>query len=133
MLFAYRNPGEEIDQAVSINGTPYTQLPNAFKYRQAYNSSCSCRGTGQSWADALGVTRDETFQQGDILVTEQRARQMSQPRPTFLQKDKGKGQPDLAAPANQTTAPVAKEEPPPATVRGDRKIRTVGPPFYTVR
>jgi hypothetical protein len=128
MLFAYRNPGEEIDQAVSINGTPYTQLPNAFKYRQAYNASCSCRSTGQSWAEALGVSRDETLQQGDILVTEQRARQMSQPRPTLLQK--GKGQPtDVASPAT----PAAKEEPPPATVRGDRKIRTVGPPFFTVR
>jgi hypothetical protein len=133
MLFAHRNPGEEVDQAVSINGTPYTQMPNAFKYRQAFNSSCSCRASGQSWAEALGVTRDETFQQGDILVTEQRAKQMSQPRPIAGQV-KGKGQPNATTlPAEQPQQPVAKEEPPPATVPGDRRVRTVGPQFYPVR
>lgn len=126
MLFAHRNPGEEVEQAVSINGLPYTELPNAFKYRQTYNGSCSCRAAGQSWAEALGVTRDETLQQGDILVTEQRAKQMSQPRPT-LQQQKAK------APQTEEPAPVAKEEPPPATVPGDRRIRTVGPPFYSAR
>jgi hypothetical protein len=131
MLFAHRNPGEEVDQAVSINGTPYTELPNAFKYRQAFNASCSCRTLGQSWAEALGVGRDETLQQGDILVTEQRARQMAQPRPALSPKDKGKGQPVAGAPANEP--PAVKEEPPPAAVRGDRKVRTVGPPFYSVR
>ena len=31
-LFAYRNPGEDINQAVSINGQPYSALPNAFKF-----------------------------------------------------------------------------------------------------
>jgi hypothetical protein len=133
-LFAHRNPGEEVDQAVSINGTPYTQLPNAFKYRTAFNSSCSCRASGQSWAEALGVTRDETLQQGDILVTEQRAKQMSQPRPLGGQA-KGKGQPSATTlPAEQQPPqPVAKEEPPPATVPGDRRVRTVGPQFYPVR
>ena len=136
MLFAHRNPGEEVDQAVSISGTPYTQMPNAFKYRQAYSSSCSCRATGQSWAEALGVTRDETLQQGDILVTEQRAKQMSQPRPIAGQQ-KGKGQSvGTTQPAEQPQPPqqpVAKEEPPPATVPGDRRVRTVGPQFYPVR
>jgi hypothetical protein len=133
MLFAHRNPGEEVDQAVSINGTPHTQLPSAFKYRTAFNASCSCRAAGQSWADALGVTRDETLQQGDILVTEQRARQMSQPRPIGGQQ-KGKGQPTAnTLPAEQQPQAAAKEEPPPATVPGDRKVRTVGPQFYPVR
>src|SRR3954453_9248207 len=40
-LFAYRNPGEDINQAVSINGQPYTSLPNAFKYRPEFNPSCA--------------------------------------------------------------------------------------------
>jgi hypothetical protein len=133
MLFAHHNPGEEVDQAVSVNGTPYTQLPNAFKYRQAFNSSCSCRSAGQSWAEALGVTRDETLQQGDIIVTEQRAKQMSQPRPT-IQQQKSKGQPGAAgSPPSGPAIPVAKEEPPPAVVPGDRRVRTVGPQFYQVR
>src|SRR3954454_18939914 len=29
-LFSYRNPGEDINQAVSIGGQPYSALPNAF-------------------------------------------------------------------------------------------------------
>ena len=34
-LFAYRNPGEDINQAVSISGQPYSALPNAFRYRRS--------------------------------------------------------------------------------------------------
>jgi hypothetical protein len=132
MLFAHRNPGEEVDQAVSINGMPYTQMPNAFKYRTAFNSSCSCRSVGQSWAEALGVTRDETLQQGDILVTEQRARQMSQPRPLAGQQ-KAKSQPANTLPAEQQPPLAVKEEPPPAVIPSDRRVRTVGPQFYPVR
>ena len=35
MLFSHRNPGEDVNQAMSITGAPYSSLPNAFKYRQA--------------------------------------------------------------------------------------------------
>src|SRR6266404_3921079 len=52
-LFAYRNPGEDINQAVSINGQPYSSSPNAFRYRQEFNPSCSCKAAGQTWSDAL--------------------------------------------------------------------------------
>ena len=48
VLYTHRNPGEEIEQAVSISGRPYTELPTAFKYRQEYNSACSCRAAGRS-------------------------------------------------------------------------------------
>jgi hypothetical protein len=104
-------------------------MPNAFKYRQSFNPSCSCRLTGQSWAEALGVERDDTLQRGDIIVTEQRAKQMSQPRPV---NQKGKAG-AANTPSEQEKAPVAREEPPPATVPGDRRVRTVGPQFYPVR
>ena len=133
MLFSHRNPGEEVDQAVSVNGTFYKELPNAFKYRQSFNASCSCRASGQSWADALGVERDETLQRGDIIVTEERAKQMSQSRPV-AQKGKAGATPATNAPASgQANVPAAREEPPPATVQGDRRVRTVGPQFYPVR
>ncbi|MCC6948488.1 MAG: DUF2865 domain-containing protein [Bradyrhizobiaceae bacterium] len=136
MLFSHRNPGEEVDQAVSIDGVPYTQLPNAFKYRKEFSASCSCRGQGQSWAEALGVGRDETYQRGDIIVTEERAKQMSQPRPVNQpnQAQKGKGQPaaaDGAPAAAQPAQPAATE--PPATAPANRRVRTVGPPFYPER
>ena len=38
-LFAYRNPGEDISSATSINGQPYSSMPNAFRYRQEFNPS----------------------------------------------------------------------------------------------
>ena len=54
---AYRNPGEDINQAVSINGQPYSSSPNAFRYRQEFNPSCSCKAAGQTWSDALKIDR----------------------------------------------------------------------------
>lgn len=136
MLFAHRNPGEEVEQAVATNGTPYSQLPNAFKYRQSFSPQCSCRAAGQSWAEALGVDRDDTLQRGDILVTEQRSKQMSQPRQ--LQQ---KGQPQLPQ-SQQSSAPIQqqpnttnaeKTEPAVTPAPTNKRIRTVGPPFYWTR
>jgi len=45
MLFTHRNPGEDVNQAVSLSGRAYRDLPNAFHYRQTYDSACSCRRT----------------------------------------------------------------------------------------
>jgi hypothetical protein len=42
-LYVYRNPGQEIDQAISLNGTAYADLPAAFKYRKEYVKGCSCK------------------------------------------------------------------------------------------
>ena len=49
----------------------------AAKYRTEFNPACSCKRPGQSWADALG--KDEAVEPGDVVVTEERAKQMSQP------------------------------------------------------
>ena len=43
-LYAHRNPGEEAEEAFSVaHGTPYSNLPNAFKYRAEYVQSCGCK------------------------------------------------------------------------------------------
>jgi Protein of unknown function (DUF2865) len=132
-LFAYRNPGEDISQAVSINGQPYSALPNAFHYRQEFNPSCACKAPGQTWNDALKSIDDKATaeQQGDIIVTEESAKKMSR------------------APAAKTTVPAAKkgtagttasmpETPatPAAPVDGtsdNKPIRSVGPTFIPAR
>jgi hypothetical protein len=127
MLFSYRTSGEDITQATSISGQPYTALPNALKYRTEFNPSCSCKRAGQSWADALGA--DEAVQPGDVVVTEERAKQMAQP-PAQKGQTKGKqptAQPATAAPA-ETPAPAAAESDP-----GKRGIRSVGPTFIPPR
>jgi len=122
-LFAYRNPGEDINQAVSINGQPYTSLPNAFKYRTEFNPSCSCKAAGQSWADALKAVDDKASaeQQGDIIVTEESAKKMQQ----RAQQKAAPGRKGAPAPAAQQ--PAAAETAPAAS--GDGQIRTVGPTF----
>jgi hypothetical protein len=130
MLFTHRNPGEEVDQAVSLNGEPYTSMPNAFKYRQAFSNQCSCRGAGQSWAEALGV-HDDTLQRGDIVVTEQRAKQMSQARP--LPGQKGAAPATKGATPATANVPGEREEPALTPAPSNQRMRTVGPPFYSTR
>lgn len=44
-LYVYQNPGQEVEQAISLNGQPYVDLPVAFKYRQDYVKGCSCKET----------------------------------------------------------------------------------------
>jgi len=42
-LYVYRNPGQEIEQAISLNGSAYMDLPVALKYRKSYVTGCSCK------------------------------------------------------------------------------------------
>jgi hypothetical protein len=120
VLFTHRNPGEDINQATSLNGRLYTELPNAFLYRREYNPACSCKRAGETWAQALQHL-DDTIQQGDIVVTDERARQLSQPRE--MRPSPGQARPE---PRGQP-APGGTAAPAPATSPG--QVRTVGPPF----
>jgi hypothetical protein len=134
-LYAYRNPGEDMNQAVSINGQPYASSPNAFRYRQEFNPSCACKAAGQTWSDALKSVDDKAAaeQQGDIIVTEESAKKMARPPAAKGAAKKG------ATGTNATTAPVtpAPTESAPATASttppGDKPIRTVGPTFIPAR
>lgn len=125
-LYAYHNPGEEVQQAVStVDGAPYTALPTAFQYRREYNAACSCRRPGQSWAEAMKAGGgDVTVEQGDIVVNQDRAKKLSQPRDAGLLK------PSLTptTPTNKMVdAPSGTVEPP----KG--KVRSVGPTFVPAR
>ena len=121
-LYTYHNPGEEMTQAVALNGRLYTELPTAFQYRKALSSACSCRRPGESWADALRVNGgDNTLAPGDVVVTDQNANRISQ-----------QGAGAAAKPAAAKAAPAAADamvdapgEPDPAK----RKVRPVGPTF----
>ncbi len=42
-LYVYRNPGHGPEQAISLNGSAYVDLPVAFKYRKEYVKGCSCK------------------------------------------------------------------------------------------
>ena len=129
-LFSYRNPGEDINQAVSIGGQPYSALPNAFKFRTEFNPSCACKAAGQTWSDALKSVDDKAMveQQGDIIVTEESAKKMqqrAQPQPA-----KGAAVKKGAATTATAPAPAAPAaEPAPAATDEKKSIRTVGPTF----
>lgn len=120
-LYTYRNPGEDMNAAVSIAGQPYSSSPNAFKYRTEFNPSCSCKAQGQTWADALKTIDDKAAaENGDIIVTEERAKRMSQPQQ--------KGTP---AALKKNAAPEAAQSPAqqPAQPGNSGQIRQVGPQF----
>src|SRR5882757_252920 len=136
-LFSYRNPGEDINQAVSLSGQPYSQLPNAFKFRTEFNPSCACKAAGQTWSDALKSIDEKAAaeQQGDIIVTEESAKKMQQrampqqKAPVAAKKGAAPAGTTATAPAPatpETTAPAAN-----STGAADEKkpIRTVGPTF----
>jgi hypothetical protein len=127
-LYSHRNPGEDIAQAISNSGRSYSELPNAFAFRKAFNPSCSCRPPGQTWQQALKHLEDNTVEQGDIVVTEEQAKMLSQPKAAPAAK---KGVQTKGAPPAQTqkasTPPAAK--PKQQNADGKPKVRTVGPPF----
>jgi hypothetical protein len=124
-LYSFRNPGEDMEQAVSNSGQLYTALPNAFHYRKEMTAGCSCRRPGQSWADALKNADDATtLETGDIVVTDQNAKALSQ-------APKQSGKPLASGGASQPgpSAPAAT-----GTTGSDtstRTVRTVGPPFVS--
>jgi hypothetical protein len=134
-LYTHRNPGEDMSQAVSLSGQPYSELPNAFLYRKQYSAACSCRHAGETWAHALGNV-DDTIERGDIVVTEERAKQMSKaPQPRAAKPARGKGK------AAEETPPPSAPAKPAATAKGaanasedgEHKVRSVGPTFLPNR
>jgi hypothetical protein len=158
MLFSHRNPGEDINQAVSTtSGQPYTSLANAFKYRQAWDNACSCRRAGESWAQTMKNVDDTTVEQGDIVVNDQRAKQLSQPRfdaqgrPLPQQPAPAAARPAPrpgAGPASVQTSPLPASSAPAADAQPakseasksepvkpdpNRTIRAVGPTFLPAR
>ncbi len=129
-LYTYHNPGEEVAQAVSLDGRFYSELPSAFSYRTKL-SGYSCRRPGESWYEALkGGGYNQTVAPGDVIVTDKKAKQLSQPRPAPGQKD-AKTQADDTHPKPgelRGTDSALAETPDPAG-KTKRKVRQVGPKF----
>src|ERR1035437_1365256 len=133
-LFSYRNPGEDMSSAVSINGQPYSSSPNAFRYRQEFNPSCACKAAGQTWSDALKSIDDKAAaeQQGDIIVTEESAKKMSRAPAKATPAAAKKG----AAPEGTAATTPAPDTPTGAahsTGSENKPIRSVGPTFIPAR
>src|SRR6185436_19453220 len=93
-LYVYRNPGQEIEQAISLNGSAYMDLPVALRFRKEYVQGCSCK--------------QAEYNPTDIEAANKRAEAEAASQPA---KGKGKGKvaakPPAPPPAGQTAAPAA--------------------------
>ena len=137
-LYTYRNPGEDMNQAVSIGGQTYTSSPNAFKFRSEFNPSCACKAAGQTWSDALKSIDDKAAaeQQGDIIVTEEGSKKMARPQAKSAPAPAKKGSVATTAPDSTPPSTSAPSNAPPATSdtpSDNKQIRTVGPTFIPPR
>ncbi len=91
-LYVYRNPGQEIEQAISLNGSAYMDLPVALKFRKQYVNGCSCK--------------QAEYNPTDIEAANKRAEAEAASKPT-----KGKNKGKVAAKPATAPAPQAAAMP----------------------
>jgi len=60
--------GNDIDHAATASGKPYSQLPNAFRYRTEAVAGCTCNGKDQAGLASVPVENDPTLRKGDIVA-----------------------------------------------------------------
>lgn len=87
-LYTYY-PGKEIDEAVSIEGEPYSSLVNAGKFKTRFDPACTCKPPGQSWAQALAKAEDllDNKSKRDVIVDAKKSEELSKPKIASLKKE----------------------------------------------
>ena len=60
--------GSNIDHAASDDGKRYSELPNAFKYRNEIVSGCTCNGKDQFGLAKVDIRDDPTLRKGDLVA-----------------------------------------------------------------
>lgn len=63
--------GGSIDRAVAPNGRRYSDLPNAFVYREKLVPDCTCDGKSPTGLVRQGVDDDPTLRPGDFVAGEE--------------------------------------------------------------
>jgi hypothetical protein len=108
-LYVYRNPGQGPEQAISLNGSAYADLPVAFKYKKEYVKGCSCKQA------EYNPTEIETYNKSAEATAA-----------TTPAKGKPGKKP---APAPQANAPVPQQAPAQAAApAGEAPAADAGPP-----
>lgn len=76
-----RSPWRDIETAVSIDGEPYADHPNALKFQKTFDPSCACKSPDKSWAETLAEAERLLAGRhgGDAVVTAERAAELSRP------------------------------------------------------
>jgi hypothetical protein len=60
--------GHDIDHAATASGKPYSELPNAFRYRTEAVAGCTCTGKDEAGLASVPVENDPTLRKGDIVA-----------------------------------------------------------------
>jgi len=60
--------GSNIDAALTEAGKPYSELPNAFRYRNELVAGCTCNGKDQIGLARVKIENDPTLRKGDIIA-----------------------------------------------------------------
>ena len=138
-LYYHRMPNQDSEDMVSVAANiPYSDLPNAFDYREKFNPECSCRTNTGNFQEIAGSSE---------FVTEEEARTTtaatSQPKigtPVFrpdpgldpessANLQGGLDEAALLALAEGPEAPDAQT----VTQDGNKRVRIVGPAFFPVQ
>ena len=61
--------GSQIDHAIASNGARYTNLDNAFVYREKIVPGCTCNGKDTFGLAKIDVAHDPTLRPGDIVAS----------------------------------------------------------------
>jgi Protein of unknown function (DUF2865) len=60
--------GSNIDNAATENGKSYSELPNAFRYRNEIVAGCTCNGKDSLGLAQVSIENDPTLRSGDIVA-----------------------------------------------------------------
>ncbi|QQO19682.1 DUF2865 domain-containing protein [Bradyrhizobium diazoefficiens] len=60
--------GSNIDDATTENGKPYSDMPNAFRYRSEIVAGCTCNGKDPAGLAQVKIEDDPTLRKGDIVA-----------------------------------------------------------------
>ncbi len=113
--------GGTIEQAESLSGERYVDMPNALKFQQSVDPTCSCRRKGESWAQALAAAEAKYGHEAkDILVTPEKSLEMSRPIIAKVSADpkakpgKTNGKPGAQTPDQTAASPSPSPSPNPS-------------------
>jgi hypothetical protein len=123
-LYVYRNPGQEIEQAISLQGSAYMDLPVALKYRQEYVNGCSCKQAEYNPTKIEAANKKaEAAPAGEAAQANAAAAPGAQPAGEVPQLDL-----DITGSAEPTTVEPAAEPPAPSGTEFTTEIAPPPPP-----
>lgn len=131
-LFYHKTSGQSAQQMIStVDGTPYTSLPNAFAYRKRFNAACSCN---YRLLDRKAEPKPEPIDPQQELASERRT--IGRIATPVWRVDRGQDpetianvEGDLSQPVIEALNPEKKDE----RVVQTKRVRVIGEAFLPVQ